>query len=150
MRMFKVAWNLLVGVVTLSPSPFFTHHHRDHHNCKYYGTHKDPEYVVNFLPDDGGWRAMRYAVEIAVFPLLVFVRFLLCAAHVCVSPLARVRAASRLRVTLNWRYERKMNAFDRRMVTIVELLCSFRAAMMLIPVFLGWTHWTRLPLLYAA
>src|SRR5262245_14955890 len=31
MRFFKVAWNLLVGVVTLTPSPFFTRHHRDHH-----------------------------------------------------------------------------------------------------------------------
>ncbi len=150
MRTFKITWNLVVGVLTLSPSPFFTRHHRDHHNCKYYGTHKDPEYVVNFLPGDGGrWGVLRYVVEIAVFPLLVFLRFLL-APLTFLSPRLREFVLHRgCALTLNWRYERKMNAFDRRMVTIVELLCSFRAAMVLIPVFLGWTDWTRLPLLYA-
>jgi fatty acid desaturase len=38
MRVFKVTWNLLVGVFTLTPSPFFTRHHRDHHSQKFYGT----------------------------------------------------------------------------------------------------------------
>ncbi len=150
MRAFKITWNLLVGVVTLSPSPFFTRHHRDHHNCKHYGTPDDPEYVVNFLPNGGGnWGAWRYAAEIAIFPLLVFVRFLL-APLTFLSPKLREFVLRRgCALTLNWRYERRMNAFDRRVVTIVELLCSFRAAMMLLPVFLGWTHWTRLPLLYS-
>ncbi len=150
MRAFKITWNLLVGVVTLSPSPFFTRHHRDHHNCKHYGTREDPEYVVNFLPRDGGmWGALRYAIEIAVFPLLVFVRFLL-APLTFLSPKLREFVLRRgCALTLNWRYERNVNPFDRRVVTIVELLCSLRAAMMLIPVFLGWTEWTRLPLLYS-
>jgi fatty acid desaturase len=52
-------------------------------------------------------------------------------------------------LTLNWRYERTVNAEDRRILTIVELLCSLRAAMILIPVLIGFTHWTRLPLLYS-
>ena len=32
MRAFKVTWNVLVGTFTLTPSPFFTRHHRDHHS----------------------------------------------------------------------------------------------------------------------
>lgn len=35
---FKVAWNILVGVPTLSPSTFFATHHRDHHSQRIYGT----------------------------------------------------------------------------------------------------------------
>jgi fatty acid desaturase len=150
MRAFKITWNLLVGVVTLSPSPFFTHHHRDHHNCKFYGTREDPEYVVNFLPDGGGrWGAWRYAAEIAVFPLLVFLRFLL-APLTFLSPKLREFVLRRgCALTLNWRYERSVDLFDRRILTTVELLCSLRAAAMLVPVLLGWTAWTRLPLLYS-
>ena len=49
MRTFKVAWNLLVGVFTLTPSCFFTRHHRDHHSQRMYGTPEDPEYVANVL-----------------------------------------------------------------------------------------------------
>ena len=47
MRVFKVTWNLVVGVITLAPSPFFTRHHRDHHSARMYGTREDPEYIVN-------------------------------------------------------------------------------------------------------
>ncbi len=46
---FKVAWNLLVGVPTLTPSTFFTGHHRDHHTPRIYGTPQDPEYVVQCM-----------------------------------------------------------------------------------------------------
>ena len=56
MRTFKVAWNLLVGVMTLTPSPFFTRHHRDHHSQRMYGTPEDPEYVANVL-EGGNWRS---------------------------------------------------------------------------------------------
>ncbi len=44
---FKVAWNILVGVPTLTPSTFFTGNHRDHHTQRVYGTPQDPEYVIN-------------------------------------------------------------------------------------------------------
>jgi fatty acid desaturase len=150
MRVFKVTWNLLVGVVTLSPSPFFTRHHRDHHSCKFYGTHEDPEYVRNFLRgSQGSVGLVQYAFDIALFPLVVFARFLL-------APLTFVHPAWRdlvLRrgcaLTLNWRYERKVNALDRRLVTAIEVLCSLRAWLMLIAVVVGWTEWTRLPLFYS-
>src|SRR5262245_1841788 len=77
LRAFKVAWNLLVGVMTLAPSPFFTRHHRDHHSQRMYGTPRDPEYIVNvFRP--GSWSSLlAYTGLVAVFPLVVFLRFFL-------------------------------------------------------------------------
>ncbi len=54
-----------------------------------------------------------------------------------------------MRFTLNWRYERNVGALDRRILTTVELLCSLRALMIIVPVFLGLTAWPRLPLLYS-
>lgn len=148
MRVFKITWNLLVGVVTLSPSPFFTRHHRDHHSCKFYGTREDPEYVVNFYGGSGAWGVARYALEIALFPLLVFARFLL-APLTFLHPKLRAFVLRRgCALTLNWRYERKVNTFDRRVLTAIELLCSLRAILMLVAVYVGWTEWTRLPLFY--
>lgn len=149
MRAYKVAWNLLVGVVTLSPSPFFTRQHRDHHANKYFGTHDDPEYVVNFYAKARGWAVLYFALEIALFPLLVFLRFLL-APLTFVHPRLRdfvLRRGSTQ--TMNWRYERKISKTERLALTAVELLCSVRAWMMLVAVYLGWNDWTRLPLFYS-
>jgi fatty acid desaturase len=149
MRVFKVTWNLLVGVVTLAPSPFFTRQHRDHHANNNYGTYNDPEYVVNFYARARGWAALYYAGEIAVFPLLVFVRFLLFPVsfvHPRLRDFVLRRASSQ---TMNWQYERKLNPTDRLAITAIEGLCSIRAWMMLAAVLLGWNDWTRLPLFYA-
>jgi Fatty acid desaturase len=149
MRVFKVAWNLMVGVVTLAPSPFFTRHHRDHHSQRLYGTRQDPEYIVNVFRPGSLLSLMAYALHVALFPLVVFLRFLF-------APLSflhpRLRAwvlkhASSL--TMNYRYERKLNRFDRWAVTTIELLCWLRATAMLAAVAWGATHWTRLPLFYS-
>src|SRR5437868_4789169 len=77
MRTFKVTWNLLVGVVTLAPSPFFTRHHRDHHSQRMYGRPEDPEYIVNLFRPGSGLSLAAYALTVALFPLVVFLRFLL-------------------------------------------------------------------------
>jgi fatty acid desaturase len=149
MRLFKTTWNLLVGVVTLSPSPFFTRHHRDHHSCRIYGTHEDPEYVVNFYRGGGTRGAFRYAFEVVIFPLLVFLRFLFAPCTFLHPRLRDFVLRRGCALTLNWRYERKVSTFDRRVLTGIELLCFLRAALMLVAVYVGWTHWTRLPLFYA-
>lgn len=149
MRLFKITWNLLVGVVTLSPSPFFTRHHRDHHSCKLYGTHEDPEYAINFYGTGGLWSVLRYAGEIVIFPLVVFLRFLLAPLTFLHPRLREFVLRHGCSLTLNWRYQRVVNAFDRRALTVIELLCSLRALLMLVAVFVGWSDWTRLPLLYA-
>jgi fatty acid desaturase len=149
MRAFKVTWNLLVGVMTLAPSPFFTRHHRDHHSARMYGTREDPEYIVNvFRP--GSWPSiLAYSLLIAVYPLIVFFRFLLAPLtflHPRLRKWTLIHASS---LTMNHRYERKLNHFDRWAVTTIELLCCLRAAAMLIAVGVGLTHWTRLPLFYS-
>ncbi len=148
MRAFKVTWNLLAGVVMLSPSPFFTRHHRDHHSCKLYGTHEDPEYVVNFYGASGLVGVLRFAFEVAIFPLVVFLRFLLAPITFLHPRLREFALRHGTAMTLNWRYERDVNAWDRRVLTAIEILCSVRAALILLAVLVGWTDWTRLPLLY--
>lgn len=148
MRGFKIAWNLIVGVVTLSPSPFFTRHHRDHHSHRLYGTPQDPEYIANVCRP-GTWRGtLWFGIRVALFPAVVFLRFLL-------SPLTFLHPRLRdfvLRrgssLTMNWRYERKLDPFDRWAVTSVELLCWLRATMIPLAVILGFTAWTRIPQLY--
>ena len=45
--LFKAAWNALAGVVLLTPSPFFTRHHRDHHSQRYYGTSRNRRNTSN-------------------------------------------------------------------------------------------------------
>lgn len=149
MRLFKVAWNLLFGVVALAPSPFFTRHHRDHHSQRLYGRPEDPEYIVNVFRR-GNWCSLAaYAAYVTVFPLIVFLRFFL-SPLTFLSPRIRnwvLEHASSL--TLNVRYERQLNPFDRFAVTAVELLCWLRATAMLVAVAAGLSHWTRLVLLYA-
>ena len=148
MQAFKVTWNLAVGVITLAPSPFFTRHHRDHHSQRMYGRPEDPEYIVNVFRR-GDWLSLfGYAALVAVFPLMVFLRFFL-------SPLTFLHPALRewvLRhassLTMNHRYERKLNPFDRFAITSIELLCWLRATAMIAAVFVGTTHWTRLALFY--
>lgn len=148
MRPFKVAWNLVVGVITLNPSPFFTRHHRDHHTQRFYGTPQDPEYVVNVWRR-GSWLGLfGYVGLIALFPLLVFLRFLLVPLtylHPRLREWTLTRASS---MTFNWRYVRKMNPRDRWSIAAMEWLCWLRASMIPLMVIFGVTHWTRMPQLY--
>jgi hypothetical protein len=50
---------------------------------------------------------------------------------------------------MNPHYVRKLNHFDRRAITAIEVLCWLRATAMIAAVWFGWTHWTRLPLFYS-
>jgi fatty acid desaturase len=148
MRGFKVAWNLIVGVMTLSPSPFFTRHHRDHHTRRHYGTPQDPEYVSNVC-QPGSWKSMLfYGGKVALFPLAVFLRFLLAPLSFLHPRLREFVLRRGSSLTMNWRYERKLNPFDRWAITSVELLCWIRATMIPLGIVLGMSSWTRLPLLY--
>lgn len=148
MRAFKVTWNLLVGVMTLAPSPFFTRHHRDHHSARMYGTRQDPEYIVNVFCPGSIASLLAYALLIALFPLIVFFRFLLAPLTFITPWLREWTLTHASSLTMNYRYERKLNRFDRRVVTAIELLCCLRAAAMLAAVAFGLSHWTRLPLFY--
>ena len=122
MRTFKVAWNLLVGVFTLTPSCFFTRHHRDHHSQRMYGTPEDPEYVANVL-EAGNWKsALGYSLFIVAFPIIVFLRFLLTPLsylHPRLREFVLERGSS---LTLNLRYRRQITRFDRKVITAMEVL----------------------------
>jgi fatty acid desaturase len=148
MRVFKVTWNLVVGVITLAPSPFFTRHHRDHHSQKLYGTPQDPEYIVNSFQPGSAASLLAYAALVVLYPLIVFLRFFLAPLsflHPWLREWVLTHASS---LTMNPRYERKLNPFDRFAVTSIELLCWARATLIPLAVLLGWSHWTRMPLLY--
>ena len=104
MQGFKIAWNLVVGVPTLTPSPFFSAHHRDHHSQRIYGTPHDPEYVSNICEPGNGLSIVAYVGKIVLFPLVVFLRFLLAPltfVHPTIREWTLTRASS---LTMNWRY----------------------------------------------
>lgn len=148
MRAFKVTWNLLVGVMTFTPSPFFTRHHRDHHSQRFYGTPEDPEYVANVI-ESGNWRsAIVYGLHVALFPVMVFLRFLLVPLtylHPRLREFVLERASS---LTLNFNYRRKLNAYDRRSIVVMEWLCFVRAVLIPVTVIIGVAPPSRIPLLY--
>jgi fatty acid desaturase len=149
MRVFKVVWNLAVGVMTLAPSPFFTRHHRDHHSQSIYGTPQDPEYIVNVFRPGSFLSLAAYVLLVVVFPLVVFLRFLLTPltyVHPSVRRWVLVHASA---LTMNWRYERRPIRHSDRALVMIEWLCWIRASAMLAVVILGATSWTRLPLLYS-
>lgn len=148
MRVFKVTWNVLVGAFTLTPSPFFTRHHRDHHSQRMYGTPEDPEYVANVL-EGGNWRsALGYAVLILAYPIIVFLRFLLAPLSFLHPQLRQWVLEHASSLTLNARYTRKVTPFDRRAITAMELLCFLRATTIPAAIFLGAAPASRIPLLY--
>lgn len=149
MPLFKAAWNLFVGVVTLTPSPFFTRHHRDHHSRRFYGTPEDPEYVANVMRGGDAMSLATYAGCILLFPLVVFLRFLLVPLtflHPRLREWTLRRASS---FTLNTRYERRVTAADRRAIVAVEWLCFLRALLIPVLVIAGASHWSRIPMLYS-
>ncbi len=148
LRGFKATWNLLVGVMTFTPSPFFTRHHRDHHSQRFYGTPEDPEYVANVL-ESGNWRStLVYILHVTLFPIMVFLRFLLVPLSY-LSPRLREfvleRASS---LTMNFEYRRKLNAYDRRSIAVMEWLCFVRAVLIPVSVCIGLAPLSRIPLLY--
>ena len=148
MRAFKVAWNVLVGTFTLTPSPFFTRQHRDHHSLRVYGTPEDPEYVANVMRAGSLKSFVAYTAHMLVFPGLVFLRFLLAPLtflHPRLREFVLERASS---LTLNTRYRRRLTPFDRRAILAVEALCFVRAAAIPAAILAGAAPPSRIPLLY--
>lgn len=148
MTAFKVTWNILVGIPTLTPSTFFTGHHRDHHTQKTYGTPQDPEYVVNICERGSVPNLICYFAVVALFPVIVFLRFLL-APLTFLTPSIRTFVLRRLSAfTFNWRYERPLARLDRKRFALIELLCCLRAMAIPGAVLLGMTEPSRMFQLY--
>ncbi len=148
MRAFKVVWNVLVGVPTLTPSTFFTGHHRDHHTQRVYGTPQDPEYVVNVCKRGSLFNLVLYFLFVAAFPILVFLRFFL-APLTFVTPRVRNFVLEGLSAfTFNRKYKRSVKQIDRKPFAAIELLCCLRAVMIPGAVFMGVTEPSRMVQLY--
>jgi fatty acid desaturase len=145
---FKVAWNLIVGVPTLTPSTFFTGHHRDHHTQRVYGTPQDPEYVVNVCPRGSVRNLLFYFLFVAAFPLLVFLRFLLAPLTFITPGIRKFTLQHLSAFTFNWRYQRPLNRIDRKTFAAIELLCCLRAIAIPAAVVLGFTEPVRMVQLY--
>lgn len=148
MRPFKITWNLLAGVPMLTPSPFYSAHHRDHHSQRIFGTKQDPEYVSNCFRRGNLPSVLAYVGLVLVFPLLVVTRFILTPLTF-LTPGLRTFVLTRLSsLMMNPHYVRRVTKTDRRRITIVEVLCCLRATAIPLGVVLGATHWTRVPMLY--
>ena len=148
MRSFQFVWNLLAGVMMLTPSPFYTAHHRDHHTMRLFGTKRDPEYVVNYFKPGSILSLLCYAGVVLVFPLLVVTRFILTPLtflHPKLREFVLTRCSS---LMMNPHYIRRVRQGEKWRILAVELLCWIRATMIPLGVLIGLTHWTRLPMLY--
>lgn len=146
---FKVGWNILVGIPTLTPSTFFTGHHRDHHTQRVYGTPEDPEYVVNVCKRGSVMNLILYFAFVAIFPLVVFLRFFL-APLTFISPTIREFVLRRLSAfTFNWKYQRPVDKIDRKTFAALELACFLRAIAIPGAVLMGVTDPSRMFLLYS-
>lgn len=146
---FKVAWNILIGVVTLTPSTFFTGHHRDHHTQRVYGTPQDPEYVVNICERGNLLNFAFYFLIVALFPLAVFLRFAL-APLTFITPTVREFVLRRMSAfTFNWKYERPVNRINRKPFAALELLCCLRAWAIPGAALVGVAHPSRMFMLYS-
>ena len=146
---FKVAWNLLIGIPTLTPSTFFTGHHRDHHSQKVYGTPEDPEYVVNVCKRGSIVNLILYFLFVAVFPLLVLLRFLL-SPLTFVTPKVREFTLRHLSAfTFNYRYQRTVSSINRKTFAWLELACFVRALLIPLAIVVGLHPWTHMLMLYS-
>ena len=74
MRLFKLAWNVFVGIPLLTPSLFYTSH-ADHHSARYYGTVGDGEFLP--LGSAPPREILRFLAMIPLVPLLAVARALI-------------------------------------------------------------------------
>lgn len=148
MASFKIAWNILVGVPTLTPSTFFTGNHRDHHTQRVYGTAEDPEYVTNICKRGSIWNLVLYFMFVAIFPLVVFLRFALAPLTFLTPSIRNFTLRKLSAFTFNWKYERPLGRIDRKTFAALELFCWFRAVSIPGAVVLGVTQPSRMLMLY--
>lgn len=145
---FRFWWDLIVGVVTLTPSQFYGPHHRDHHSQRLYGTVRDPEYVINWCQPGTVLGILSYFVMLAVFPLVVFVRFLLTPISFLHPKLRYFFLTRCSALSMNWRYRSNLRHSKQPYFLTFEVLCWMRATLIPTAVLIGLTHWSRIPQLY--
>ena len=104
--------------------------------------------MVHICPRGSLWNLACYFLVVAMFPLLVFARFLL-APFTFVTPRVRDYSLRHLSsFTFNWKYRRPVKRIHRRTFAALELLCFVRALAIPGAVVLGLTEPTRILQLY--
>ncbi len=146
---FTVGWNLLAGIIMLTPSHFYANH-VDHHNAKHYGTGQDGEY----LPLGRGplLDIFFYLVQPLYLPLLALIRFLVFTPLSFLSPKLRdwvLRNGSSLILNLRYRRRPIPSRAPRTAWAWLEIGCFLRAAAIFGFVAVGLAPFLRWPLLYA-
>ena len=85
-RVFRVVWNLLIGIPFLMPT-FMYYTHVDHHMRKHFGTKQDGEYLQ--LGTSSPWHIVLYMCQPLVVPVIAVIRFLILAPISWFSPTFR-------------------------------------------------------------
>lgn len=112
LRGFRVAWNILFGIPTLTPS-FTYKSHMDHHNPRRFGTPRDGEY----LPLGAGpvRRIVLYLLQVPFLPALAIFRFLVLGPLSLLHPRLRRMVLERASsYVINPSYRRSLPAGERR------------------------------------
>jgi len=127
MRGFKLIWNLLVGIPTLTPSLFYTSH-ADHHSNRYYATPADGEYLPFGSTPPG--EIVRFIATIPFVPVLAIIRALfLVPVSLFVPPLRRWLLSRASAAVISPTYHRRQvpDIYDP-MWLACDLACFFYAA----------------------
>ena len=146
MTAFTVTWNLLAGVIMLTPS-YFYQAHNDHHNTHRYGTGHDGEYLP--LGNGTFGNILLFMAQVLVQPIAVVTRFLL-APLTFITPGIRQwtleRASS---FVINLKHRRTIPADAPRTAWAwLEMACCLRAWMIFIALATPLSNYWRLPQLY--
>lgn len=149
LRVFRVVWDVLCGILILFPS--FTYvHHLDHHRCDSYGTRDDGEYLPFGV--DPLRTVSYYFVLTYIWPLLVVFRFLILTPLSFLYPPFRPWLLARFSsfgiVNFQHRLEVSRNA-PLKYWAFLDLACFVRTAVPAVLIATGVMPWTRLLLLYS-
>jgi fatty acid desaturase len=147
MGLFRVTWNVLFGIPTLTPS-FAYKCHMDHHNPRHFGTVKDGEYLPLGLGPVG--RIVIYLLQLPSLPALAIFRFLVVTPvsflHPRLRRLVLERASS---LVINPKYRRALPAGERRGSWIaIELAIFLELAGFLALLIAGKVAWSVFAELY--
>ncbi|MEI8256297.1 MAG: fatty acid desaturase [Deltaproteobacteria bacterium] len=123
LRAFRIGWNVIFGITSLTPS-FMYSNHADHHKRDTYGTRQDGEY----LPLGNGPRRqlVAYFLQVPALPFLALVRFMILTPLSLLHPRMRrwvLERASSYAIS-PW-YRRTLRVGERRGLWIVTELVIF-------------------------
>jgi len=119
LRVFRVAWNVLFAIPTLTPS-FTYESHLDHHNPRRFGTAKDGEYLALGTPP--ARRIVFYLLQAPLLPALAIFRFLvLTPLSFLYPPLRRMVLERASSYVINPSYKRILHPDEQRRPWVIAL-----------------------------